>query len=142
MNKKQKKVLYRILLSLGFMIGIVIVTSYVSLDLYVEVILYLIPYVIIGYDILRKAIKGILKRQVFDENFLMAVATVGAMCLGEFREGVAVMLFYQIGELFQSVAVGKSRRNIAALMDIRPDYANMMIDGKLQKVDPDDVLLI
>lgn len=139
MNKKQKKVLYRILLSLGFMIGIIIVTSYVSLNLYVEVILYLIPYVIIGYDILKKAIKGILKRQVFDENFLMAVATVGAMCLGEFREGVAVMLFYQIGELFQSVAVGKSRRNIAALMDIRPDYANMVIDGEIQKVDPDDV---
>ncbi|MFQ7318283.1 MAG: heavy metal translocating P-type ATPase [Massilimicrobiota timonensis] len=139
MNKKQKKVLYRILLSLGFMIGIIIVTSYVSLNLYVEVILYLIPYFIIGYDILRKAIKGILKRQVFDENFLMAVATVGAMCLGEFREGVAVMLFYQIGELFQSVAVGKSRRNIAALMDIRPDYANMVIDGEIQKVDPDDV---
>ena len=139
MNKKQKKVLYRILLSLGFMIGIVIVTSYVSLDLYVEVILYLIPYVIIGYDILRKAIKGILKRQVFDENFLMAVATVGAMCLGEFREGVAVMLFYQIGELFQSVAVGKSRRNIAALMDIRPDYANIVVDGQIQKVDPDEV---
>ena len=139
MNKKQKKVLYRILLSLGFMIGIMILTSYVSVNLYVEVVLYLIPYLIIGYDILKKAIKGILKRQVFDENFLMAVATVGAMCLGEFREGVAVMLFYQIGELFQSVAVGKSRRNIAALMDIRPDYANMMIDGKLQKVDPDDV---
>lgn len=139
MNKKQKKVLYRILLSLGFMIGIMILTSYVSVNLYVEVVLYLIPYLIIGYDILRKAIKGILKRQVFDENFLMAVATVGAMCLGEFREGVAVMLFYQIGELFQSVAVGKSRRNIAALMDIRPDYANMMVDGKLQKVDPDDV---
>ena len=139
MNKKQKKVLYRILLSLGFMIGIMILTSYVSVNLYVEVVLYLIPYLIIGYDILRKAIKGILKRQVFDENFLMAVASVGAMCLGEFREGVAVMLFYQIGELFQSVAVGKSRRNIAALMDIRPDYANMMIDGKLQKVDPDDV---
>ena len=139
MNKKQKKVLYRILLSLGFMIGIMILTSYVSVNLYVEVVLYLIPYLIIGYDILRKAIKGILKRQVFDENFLMAVATVGAMCLGEFLEGVAVMLFYQIGELFQSVAVGKSRRNIAALMDIRPDYANMMIDGKLQKVDPDDV---
>lgn len=139
MNKKQKKVLYRILLSLVFMIGIMILTSYVSLNLYIEVILYLIPYFIIGYDILRKAIKGILKRQVFDENFLMTVATVGAMCLGEFREGVAVMLFYQIGELFQSVAVGKSRRNIAALMDIRPDYANMMIDGKLQKVDPDDV---
>lgn len=139
MNKKQKKVLYRILLSLGFMIGIIIVTSYVSLNLYVEVILYLIPYVIIGYDILKKAIKGILKRQVFDENFLMAVATVGAMCLGEFREGVAVMLFYQIGELFQSVAVGKSRRNIAALMDIRPDYANMVVDGQIQKVDPDEV---
>ena len=121
------------------MIGIMILTSYVSLNLYIEVIFYLIPYFIIGYDILRKAIKGILKRQVFDENFLMAVATVGAMCLGEFREGVAVMLFYQIGELFQSVAVGKSRRNIAALMDIRPDYTNMMIDGKLQKVDPDDV---
>lgn len=139
MNKKQKKVLYRILLSLGFMIGIIILTSYVSLNLYIEVIFYLIPYFIIGYDILRKAIKGILKRQVFDENFLMAVATVGAMCLGEFREGVAVMLFYQIGELFQSVAVGKSRRNIAALMDIRPDYANMVIDGEIQKVDPDDV---
>ncbi len=139
MNKKQKKVLYRILISLVLMIGIVIFTSYVSVNLYVEVILYLIPYLVIGYDILRKAIKGILNRQVFDENFLMAVATVGAMCLGEFREGVAVMLFYQIGELFQSVAVGKSRRNIAALMDIRPDYANMMVDGKLQKVDPDDV---
>lgn len=139
MNKKQKKVLYRILLSLGFMIGIMILTSYVSLNLYIEVILYLIPYFIIGYDILRKAIKGILKRQVFDENFLMAVATVGAMCLGEFREGVAVMLFYQIGELFQSVAVGKSRRNIAALMDIRPDYANMVVDGQIQKVDPDEV---
>ena len=139
MNKKQKKVLYRILLSLVFMIGMMILTSYVSLNLYIEVILYLIPYVIIGYDILRKAIKGILKRQVFDENFLMAVATVGAMCLGEFREGVAVMLFYQIGELFQSVAVGKSRRNIAALMDIRPDYANIVVDGKIQKVDPDDV---
>ena len=139
MNKKQKKVLYRILLSLVFMIGIMILTSYVSLNLYIEVIFYLIPYFIIGYDILRKAIKGILKRQVFDENFLMAVATVGAMCLGEFLEGVAVMLFYQIGELFQSVAVGKSRRNIAALMDIRPDYANMVVDGKIQKVDPDDV---
>lgn len=139
MNKKQKKVLYRILLSLVFMIGIMILTSYVSLNLYIEVIFYLIPYFIIGYDILRKAIKGILKRQVFDENFLMAVATVGAMCLGEFREGVAVMLFYQIGELFQSVAVGKSRRNIAALMDIRPDYANMVVDGQIQKVDPDEV---
>ena len=139
MNKKQKKVLYRILLSLVFMIGIMILTSYVSLNLYIEVIFYLIPYVIIGYDILKKAIKGILKRQVFDENFLMAVATVGAMCLGEFLEGVAVMLFYQIGELFQSVAVGKSRRNIASLMDIRPDYANIVVDGQIQKVDPDEV---
>ena len=97
------------------------------------------PYFVIGYDILWKALKGIKNRQVFDENFLMAVATVGALCLQEFKEGVAVMLFYQIGELFQSVAVGKSRKNIAALMDIRPDYANLMVDGKLEQVDPDDV---
>lgn len=139
MTKKQKDVLTRIILSIVLMIAIVILTTIFSLNIYIEVVLYLIPYFVIGYDILRKAIKGILKRQVFDENFLMAVATVGAMCLGEFREGVAVMLFYQIGELFQSVAVGKSRRNIAALMDIRPDYANIMVDGQLQKVDPDDV---
>ena len=97
------------------------------------------PYFVIGYDILWKALKGIKNRQVFDENFLMAVATVGALCLQDFKEGVAVMLFYQIGELFQSVAVGKSRKNIAALMDIRPDYANLMVDGKLEQVDPDDV---
>lgn len=94
----------------------------------VQVILYLIPYFIIGYDILRKAGKGILNRQVFDENFLMAVATVGAILLGDFREGSAVMLFYQIGELFQSFAVGKSRKNITALMDIRPDYANIIVE--------------
>lgn len=104
-----------------------------------QVVLYLIPYFVIGYDILRKAFKGILNKQVFDENFLMAIATVGAMLLGEFKEGVAVMLFYQIGELFQSCAVGKSRRNIAALMDIRPDYANIIVDGQIEQVDPDDV---
>ncbi len=101
--------------------------------------LFLIPYLVIGYDILRKAIKGILNKQVFDENFLMAVATVGAMFLGEYTEGVAVMLFYQIGELFQSYAVGKSRKNISELMDIRPDYANIEIDGKIEKTDPDEV---
>lgn len=106
---------------------------------WLEGILYLIPYFVIGYDILRKAVKGILKGQVFDENFLMAIATIGAIGLKEFREGVAVMLFYQVGELFQSCAVGKSRKNIAALMDIRPDYANVMVDGNLEKVDPDDV---
>ncbi|UTY39661.1 heavy metal translocating P-type ATPase [Allocoprobacillus halotolerans] len=139
MTKKQKNVFYRILLSVVLIIGIGVLTTFVSVNIYVEIVLYLIPYLVIGYDILRKAIKGILKRQVFDENFLMAVATVGAMCLGEFREGVAVMVFYQIGELFQSVAVGKSRRNIAALMDIRPDYANVMVNGELEKVDPDDV---
>ena len=139
MTKKQKNVFYRILLSVVLIVGIGVLTTFVSVNIYVEIVLYLIPYLVIGYDILRKAIKGILKRQVFDENFLMAVATVGAMCLGEFREGVAVMLFYQIGELFQSVAVGKSRRNIAALMDIRPDYANVMVNGELEKVDPDDV---
>jgi len=104
-----------------------------------EFVLFLVPYLIIGYDILKKAIKGIAKGQVFDENFLMAVATIGAVALGDFAEGAAVMLFYQIGELFQSVAVGKSRRNITSLMDIRPDYANVEVDGKLEKVDPDDV---
>lgn len=139
MNKKQKNVLYRIMISVILMIAIVVMTSMISFNIYVEIGLYLIPYLVIGYDILRKAVKGLFHKQVFDENFLMAVATVGAMCLGEFREGVAVMLFYQIGELFQSVAVGKSRRNIAALMDIRPDYANMIVEGKLQRVDPDDV---
>ncbi|MDE6154810.1 MAG: cadmium-translocating P-type ATPase, partial [Eubacterium sp.] len=106
---------------------------------YFELLLYLIPYLVIGYDILKKAIKGIFKGQVFDENFLMAVATVGAMVLGEYLEGAAVMLFYQIGELFQGIAVGKSRKNICSLMDIRPDYANVELDGKLEKVDPDDV---
>ena len=110
-----------------------------------QLLLYLATYLIIGYDILKKAGKGIINRQVFDENFLMAVATVGAFALaiysgsGDYNEAIAVMLFYQIGELFQSYAVGKSRKNISALMDIRPDYANIEINGKLEKVDPDEV---
>ena len=116
-----------------------ITSKLVQLNKWVEFVLFLVPYLIIGYDILKKAIKGIAKGQVFDENFLMAVATIGAVALGDFAEGAAVMLFYQIGELFQSVAVGKSRRNITSLMDIRPDYANVEVDGKLEKVDPDDV---
>lgn len=139
MSKKQKKVLDRIIVSAILMIGIWVLCAFVDMPIYLEAILFLIPYFVIGYDILRKAVKGILNRQVFDENFLMAVATVGALLLGEFREGVAVMLFYQIGELFQSIAVGKSRKNIAALMDIRPDYANVLVDGELEQVDPDDV---
>ena len=139
MSKKQKKVLYRIIISLVLLVAVSIVDTLVELPMIAQVILYLIPYFIIGYDILRKAGKGILNRQVFDENFLMAVATVGAILLGDFREGSAVMLFYQIGELFQSFAVGKSRKNITALMDIRPDYANIIVDGKLEQVDPDDV---
>lgn len=139
MSKKQKKVLNRIIISIVLLIGLAILDRFVELPVWLDAILYLMPYFVIGYDILKKAILGIKNKQVFDENFLMAVATVGAMLLGEFREGVAVMLFYQIGELFQSVAVGKSRGNIAALMDIRPDYANRMIDGVIEQVDPDDV---
>lgn len=135
MTKKQKKVLIRIICS----IILIIILSLLSIEGYVRFGLFMIPYLIIGYDILKKAMKGILKRQVFDENFLMAVATVGAIILGDYTEGVAVMLFYQIGELFQSYAVGKSRRNISELMDIRPDYANVEVDGKLEKVDPDEV---
>ncbi len=139
MTKKQKNVLHRIILSAVLIVALSILFFSITLPLPLQVICYLVPYFVIGYDILRKAGKGILNRQVFDENFLMAVATIGAMVLGEFKEGVAVMLFYQVGELFQSVAVGKSRRNIAALMDIRPDYANIMVDGQLEQVDPDDV---
>lgn len=139
MNKKQKKVLVRIIVSAVLLLAVKLFTMYAELNLYIELLLYLIPYFIIGYDILKKAVKGIFKGQVFDENFLMAVATVGAMALGEYLEGAAVMLFYQIGELFQSVAVGKSRKNISALMDIRPDYANVEIDGKIEKIDPDDI---
>ena len=139
MTAKQKKVLYRIIISAVLLAAIWIVSEFADMPWWLEGILYLIPYLVIGYDILRKAVKGILKGQVFDENFLMAIATIGAIGLKEFREGVAVMLFYQVGELFQSCAVGKSRKNIAALMDIRPDYANVMVDGNLEKVDPDDV---
>lgn len=139
MSKKQKKVLIRIIISSVLLVALMITSKLVQLNKWLEFVLYLVPYLIIGYDILKKAIKGIAKGQVFDENFLMAVATIGAVALGDFAEGAAVMLFYQIGELFQSVAVGKSRRNITSLMDIRPDYANVEVDGKLEKVNPDDV---
>lgn len=139
MTKKQKNVLNRIIIAIVLLIVITIFKTVVPVPGYVELILYLIPYFVIGHDILRKSIKNISHGQVFDENFLMAVATIGAMCLGEYLEGSAVMVFYQIGELFQSIAVGKSRKNIAALMDIRPDYANIMVDGEIEEVDPDDV---
>ena len=135
MNKKQKKMLTRILIA-AIMVAAL---SLVPVQGYLRAVLYMIPYLVIGYDILLKAWKGIRNRQVFDENFLMAVATVGAICLGDFKEGTAVMLFYQIGELFQSYAVGRSRRNISELMDIRPDYANVERNGSLDKVDPDEV---
>ncbi len=135
MNKKQKKVLVRIIVAFVLLI----VLSFVPVDGWIQFALYMIPYLVIGYDILKKAVKGIMNHQVFDENFLMAVATVGAIALGDYKEGVAVMLFYQIGELFQSYAVGKSRRNISELMDIRPDYANVEQDGELVQVDPDEV---
>lgn len=139
MNKKQKKVLIRIIISAILVIILSVLFKFVELNIWIQAVLYLIPYAVIGYDILKKAVKGIIKGQIFDENFLMAVATVGAIGLGDFREGVAVMLFYQTGELFQSVAVGKSRKNITELMDIRPDYANVEIDGRLEQIDPDDI---
>ena len=141
MNKKQKKMLVRIIISLI----LVVVFSGLPIDehqkfgTYLRFGLFMIPYLIIGHDILKKALKGIRNKQVFDENFLMAVATIGAILLGDYTEGTAVMLFYQIGELFQSYAIGKSRRNISELMDIRPDYANVEQDGKLEQVDPDEV---
>ena len=137
MNKKQKKVLIRIIVAAVLMLVFLLipVTGWIRLAL------FMIPYLVIGYDILKKAFKGILNKQVFDENFLMAVATIGAIALGEYTEGVAVMLFYQIGELFQSYAVGKSRKNISELMDIRPDYANVEKDGTMEKVDPDEVMI-
>ncbi|MBR4707208.1 MAG: cadmium-translocating P-type ATPase [Pseudobutyrivibrio sp.] len=137
MNKKQKNVLYRIIAASLMMIVLLLLP--LEEKSIIRFVLFLAPYFTIGYDILRKAFKGIKNKQVFDENFLMAIATVGAMALGEYTEGVAVMLFYQIGELFQSYAVGKSRRNISALMDIRPDFANIIVDGKLEQVDPDEV---
>ena len=135
MNKKQKKMLIRIIIAAV----LIVVFSLLPAEGYLRFGLFMIPYLVIGYDILKKAFKGILNKQVFDENFLMAVATVGAILLGDYSEGVAVMLFYQIGELFQSYAVGKSRRNISELMDIRPDYANIEKDGTLEQVDPDEV---
>ena len=135
MNKKQKKMLIRIIIAAV----LIVVFSLLPAEGYLRFVLFMIPYLVIGYDILKKAFKGILNKQVFDENFLMAVATVGAILLGDYSEGVAVMLFYQIGELFQSYAVGKSRRNISELMDIRPDYANIEKNGTLEQVDPDEV---
>ena len=137
MNKKQKKVLIRIIVA----VALLIILSFVPAEGWLQLALYMIPYLVIGYDILKKAVKGIMNRQVFDENFLMAVATVGAIALGDYKEGVAVMLFYQIGELFQSYAVGKSRRNISELMDIRPDYANIEMNGEVVQVDPDEVAI-
>ena len=137
MNKKQKKMLVRIIISLV----LVVVFSQLPVEGYPRFGLFMIPYLIIGYDILKKAFKGIRNKQVFDENFLMAVATIGAILLGDYTEGTAVMLFYQIGELFQSYAVGRSRRNISELMDIRPDYANVENNGKLEQVDPDEVAI-
>ena len=135
MTKKQKKSLTRIIIAALLMI----ILKFLPAEGWLRFVLYMIPYLVVGYDILRKAFKGILNKQVFDENFLMAVATIGAIALGNYTEGVAVMLFYQIGELFQSYAVGKSRRNISELMDIRPDYANIEADGQLTQVDPDEV---
>lgn len=143
MNKKQKKMLTRVILSTVLLIGL----TFAPVTGILRFVLYLIPYFIVGYDILIKAAKGVKNRQVFDENFLMAVATIGAIALalyeknGDYTEAVAVMLFYQIGELFQSYAVGKSRRNISELMDIRPDYANIEKDGRLEKIDPDEVAI-
>ncbi|HIZ07049.1 MAG TPA: heavy metal translocating P-type ATPase, partial [Candidatus Eubacterium avistercoris] len=141
MTKKQKKMLTRIIIAAALLI----LWNFIPAAGAVRFALYLIPYLVIGYDILWKAVKGIKNRQVFDESFLMAVATVGAIALalyeknGDYTEAIAVMLFYQVGELFQSYAVGKSRRNISDLMDIRPDYANVEKDGRLEKVDPDEV---
>ena len=140
MNKKQKKVLARIIIAAVLMI----ILHFIPVKGIIRFLLYMVPYLVIGYDILKKAFKGIKNKQVFDENFLMAVATVGAIAValyenGDYTEAIAVMLFYQIGELFQSYAVGKSRKNISELMDIRPDYANIEVDGKLTQVDPDEV---
>ena len=137
MNKKQKKMLVRIIVAAA----LIVVLSLLPVEGWLQFVLFMVPYLVIGYDILKKAWKGICNKQVFDENFLMAVATIGAILLGDYKEGVAVMLFYQIGELFQSYAVGKSRRNISELMDIRPDYANVERDGKLEQVDPDEVAI-
>jgi Cd2+/Zn2+-exporting ATPase len=142
MNKKQKKLLWRIIIAAVFFVPLYLISEdivRVAVPRWALIVLFLIPYLLVGYDILWKALKGIRNRQVFDENFLMTVATIGAIVLGEYGEGVAVMLLYQVGELFQSYAVGKSRRNITELMDIRPDYANIETDGGIEQVDPDEV---
>lgn len=139
MTRKQKRVLIRIITSAVLLAAVIVLDKTLEIEKYIVAAMYLVPYFIIGYDILKKAVLGIFHGQIFDENFLMAVATVGAVGLGDFKEGVAVMLFYQIGELFQSIAVGKSRKSISALMDIRPDYANVEKDGKLVRVDPSEV---
>ena len=142
MNQKQKNLLIRILVAAVFFVPLYLISEKivaVELPKWALLLLFLIPYLVVGYDILRKAFRGIRNRQVFDEHFLMAVATIGAIALGEYSEGVAVMLLYQVGELFQSIAVGRSRRNITELMDIRPDYANVEEDGELRRVDPDEV---
>ncbi len=137
MRRKQKKALARILIAAVLMVVLGLIAHFTNINEYVLFALYMVPYLVVGYDVLWKAVKGIGRGQVFDENFLMAIATIGAIILQEYTEGVAVMLFYQIGELFQSIAVGKSRQNIAELMDIRPDYANIEQDGQLVQVDPD-----
>ena len=139
MTRKQKRVLIRIITSAVLLAAVIVLDKTLEIEKYIVAAMYLVPYFVIGYDILKKAVLGIFHGQIFDENFLMAVATVGAVGLGDFKEGVAVMLFYQIGELFQSIAVGKSRKSISALMDIRPDYANVEKDGKLVRVDPSEV---
>lgn len=142
MNKKQKKLLIRIIIAAVFFVPLYLISEGIvrlAIPQWVVIVLFLIPYLVVGYDILRKAFFGIINRQVFDENFLMTIATIGAIVLGEYGEGVAVMLLYQVGELFQSYAIGRSRKNISELMDIRPDYANIEVDGELTQVDPDDV---
>lgn len=140
MNNKQKKNLIRIVIAIVLTIAIAVLFRMIKVNKYIETAVYIIPYLVVGYDILRKAVKGIFNRQIFDENFLMAVASIGALALGECLESVAVMIFYQIGELFESYAVGKSRKNISELMDIRPDYANILKeDGTLERVDPFEV---
>ena len=135
MTKSQKKALFRIIISLSLFI----ILLFLKTDGILKLVLFLIPYLIVGYDVLKRAAVNIFHGQVFDENFLMTIATIGAFCLGEYPEGFAVMLLYQIGELFQDYAVGRSRKSIASLMDIRPDYANIEIDGELKQVDPEEI---
>ena len=142
MSKKQKKVFWRIIISAVLLVGVIIFDRLVSFKRLekLKILLYAIPYVVIGYDVIKKAFKGIIHLQAFDECLLMTIATIGAVAMGEYTDGVAVMILYQTGELFQSIAVGKSRKNITTLMDIRPDYANLVVDGKTEKVSPDSVV--